>query len=162
MSNYPSSFFKEVPSSSAKEYFSCCRMNFVSTCVPTIASVLFSNYYALFYNAYYSQCWFLENDIWTFTVIDGVQRQSTVYIFQLKSFECNNVIILQVFSKKSGKFINLAILKRVGGGSKTFFEINKLRSEWGGGDCYSQPKSIYMNENNILLVFYIYLIFTLY
>ena len=32
------------------------------------------NYYAFFYDVYHVQCLFLENNIQTFTVTDGVQR----------------------------------------------------------------------------------------
>ena len=46
------------------------------------------------------QCLLLENSIQKFTVIDSVQRQNTVYTFQLKSFK-HNVILLQVFPRKS-------------------------------------------------------------
>ena len=81
LSNSPSSY------SSAKEYFSCFQPNFLSTCVLSIASILFSNY------LYFSKInAFLENNIQTFTVIDSVQRENTVYTFQIKSFK-HNVIL---------------------------------------------------------------------
>ena len=98
--NSPSSFFL------AKEYLSCCRTNFRSPCVLAIAAILSSNYYSLFYNVYYFQWLFLENDIRTFTAIDDFQRENTVYIFQLKSFECNNAILFQFFLWKTEKFIS--------------------------------------------------------
>ena len=51
-----------------------------------------------FCNVYYFQ----ENNIQTITVIGDVQRY-TVYTFQLKSFKPNNVILFQVFLRKSEK-----------------------------------------------------------
>ena len=56
--------------------------------------------FCIFNNVYNMQCLFLENSIQKFTVIDSVQRQNTVYTFQLKSFK-HNVILLQVFPRKS-------------------------------------------------------------
>ena len=61
-----------------------------------------------FCNVYYFQ----ENNIQTITVIGDVQRY-TVYTFQLKSFKPNNVILFQVFLRKSEKWISWG----VGGGT---------------------------------------------
>ena len=69
----------------------------ISPYMLAIASILFSNYYARFCNVYYLQCLFLENNI----ITDDAQRKSTVYTFQLKSFEHSNLILFQVFLKKS-------------------------------------------------------------
>ena len=71
------------------------RRNFtvegISPCVFATASILFSNYYALLYNVYYLQYLFLEN------ITDDAHRKSTIYTFQLKSPEHDNVILFQVF-----------------------------------------------------------------
>ena len=74
----------------------------ISTYALVITSILFSNYYALFYNVYYLQCLFLENNITT----DDAQRKKTVYTFQLKSLRHNNVILFQNFLRKREKLIN--------------------------------------------------------
>ena len=42
----------------------------------------------------------------TFTVTDDVQRKNNVYPFQLKSFEHNNMILFQVFLKRSKRLIS--------------------------------------------------------
>ena len=67
LSNSPSSFL------SAKEYFSCCQTNSLLRWL-AIASIIFSNHYALFHNVYYLKCSFLESNTQTFTVIDEVSR----------------------------------------------------------------------------------------
>ena len=111
-----------------------------------IASVLFSNCYAFFSNVYYLQCLFLENNIQTFAIIDSVQRQNTVYTFQLKSFK-HNMIPLQVFPRKKCSLITVMGWK--------LFKTNKS-GRWGR--LFRNEE--YMNEDSILLFCYICLLFT--
>ena len=72
-----------------------------SSCVLAIASILFSNYLVLFYNVHNWLCLFLESNI----ITNDAQKEITVYIFQLTSFEHNNLILFQFFLKKSDKLI---------------------------------------------------------
>ena len=62
-----------------------------------------------------------------FTVIDNVQRKNTVYTFQFKSFERNNVILFQVFLRKSEKLISLGGPNK--SGCRNFFEKKKISGE---------------------------------
>ena len=123
LSNSPSSFFK------AKKYFSCFRMNFLSHCVLAIASILFSNYYALLFkmfiicNVYFQRTTFVRLQLWTM-----FKDKTPVYKFQLKPFfKRNNVILSQVFLIKSEKSISEGVLISAGDGRKYFTAINK----WG-------------------------------
>ena len=75
-----------------------------------IVSILFSNYYALFYNIYYLQYLFLENSI-----NDHTQIKNNVYTFQLKSFERDT---FSIFSQKKRKINKI---RRGGEGSPKFF-----------------------------------------
>ena len=83
-----------------------------------------------FYNVCYLQCLFLiENNI----ITDDAQRTNTVYTYQLKSFEHKNVMLYQVFLRKSGKLISAGgILTRAR--NRKYFR-RKV-------DSYSGPKSV--------------------
>ena len=123
LSNSPSSFFQ------AKKYFSCFRTNFLSHCALAIASILFSNYYALLFkmfiicNVYFQRTTFVRLQLWTM-----FKDKTPVYKFQLKPFfKRNNVILSQVFLIKSEKSISEGVLISAGDGRKYFTAINK----WG-------------------------------
>ena len=73
-----------------------------STYALSIASILFSNCYAPFYNVYYLQCLFLENNI----ITDNIQKKNTAYAFPLRYFEQNNVILFLFFLRNSKKLIS--------------------------------------------------------
>ena len=57
------------------------------------------------------QCLILENKI----ITNDDQRKIIGYIFRLKSFEHNDVILFQVFLEKSEKLISWVPNKSVGG-----------------------------------------------
>ena len=59
-----------------------------------------------FNNLYCMQFLFLKNNIRMIAVIDDVQRLNTVQTFQLKSCERNNLILFQVFRRKTEKLIS--------------------------------------------------------
>ena len=84
----------------------------ISSRVLAIVSILFSNYYAPFDNAYHLQCLFLEKNI----IIDDARRKITVSTLQLKSFK-HNMLLFQAFHKKAGG----PNKSEGGGGSRKFF-----------------------------------------
>ena len=108
-------FIHQVPFSQSRNFFLFAKW-ISSHCVYlALHQFYFQNIVLFLYIAYYLQCFYLKNNILMFTVFDDC-----------KSFELNNVILLQV----------RGILIRVGGGGiENFWKTNKR------GDGYSGWKS---------------------
>ena len=68
-------------------------------------------------------------------------------MLEVKYYEPNNVILLEVFLRKSEKFITGEVLQRTGGGGEDegleiFFFKKKKKNKRREGDGYSGPKNI--------------------
>ena len=68
-------------------------------------------------------------------------------MLEVKYYEPNNVILLEVFLRKSEKFITGEVLQRTGGGGEEegleiFFFKKKKKNKRREGDGYSGPNNI--------------------